>query len=748
MEQSKLNVFSRMGLKDRTSSLFIRLLVSFLVVISLLVAFILFSVMYYRGDIKEELIKYNTLNLKNTTDSYESLFELIHNSILTFSLQPNLKSVEGDGIDYLKAVATMQDSQFFLANRLLYLDNIFLLYKDTGFALEKGRGTDIQTMFGRYYQSPDYSSEFWSKQFQEMVKFRVFPASTFAELDRGNRVGPKNLIPILVKNEQLPNFYMLAMADADSLYGSLHHSINDNFYILNERGEKLYSSINSAQIALPEFPNQEGFVLQDDHYYFYMKDKSGFTYINMIPDNTISAQVKWNFWFLLSLILTVAVSVTLSLVLSHRLNVPVKRIIDAIQKWNTPLPWQSGIKEFNIIHDKINDILQSSRDIHQDLSEKESLLRYFAYSNMLKKIRHNSGNSSSLITADRPFVLLLFQVCYKSALHRMEVEEERATSFIREYVNRIVSEVYSDSLTFQMENDQILSIVFTESDQQDPKLLATLDQIRLVLDTERDYCFLTICASGGTDDWNEAYRNGLELLKGRKFNEETQVMLHLPAETEEMGLAMSPSHEEEFEANMSNGNDALVIQLVKRLLAQLAKKDVSTQAVLAFADDIIMRTQKSLQQRALDTQPIRQVQARLPSIHTYEQLEELLNSMIATASQLLRERKEKRDHIIHFVYDYLEEHYEKDITLDAIADKLNISRSYLSTYFKEKTGIYFVDYVNTVRVGKAKKLLARPDIRIQDAASMVGYQNINSFNRMFKKFTGMTPSEFRKNEIV
>jgi two-component system response regulator YesN len=121
--------------------------------------------------------------------------------------------------------------------------------------------------------------------------------------------------------------------------------------------------------------------------------------------------------------------------------------------------------------------------------------------------------------------------------------------------------------------------------------------------------------------------------------------------------------------------------------------------------------------------------------------------MIQHSSILIKEIKEKKDHIIQFVYDYLENNYDKDITLDVVADKLNISRSYLSSYFKEKTGTNFVDYVNSVRIDKAKKLLLNPDIRIQDAAQFVGYQNINSFNRMFKKFTGFTPSEFRKNEL-
>ncbi|WP_309121897.1 helix-turn-helix domain-containing protein [Paenibacillus sp.] len=80
-----------------------------------------------------------------------------------------------------------------------------------------------------------------------------------------------------------------------------------------------------------------------------------------------------------------------------------------------------------------------------------------------------------------------------------------------------------------------------------------------------------------------------------------------------------------------------------------------------------------------------------------------------------------------------------------IAEKLDITGGYLSTYFKEKTGMNFLDAVNDVRIRKARELLDRASgLKIQDVAARVGYQNLNSFNRMFKKFTGLTPSEYRQ----
>ncbi|MFK7691844.1 helix-turn-helix transcriptional regulator [Paenibacillus sp. HJGM_3] len=741
-DTSSRNFISRLGSRGRASSLFFRLLVSFLIIISLLVSFILFSVMFYRDSIKDELIKYNTLNLKNTTDNYETVFALIQNAVLSFSLKPELQEVSGASIDYVKAVSMMQDIQTVISNRLLHLNNLMLLYKDTGFVLEKSRGADLETMFNRYYTSPDYSAAFWTDQFGAGSKSRMLPASTFGELDRGNRTGVSTMIPIVVKNDQIKDFYLLALADADEMYASLHHSINDNFYIMNGR-QRLFASAGSAQVDLPEF-SSDGYLKREGHYFFSMKGKSGYTYIQMIPDTTISSQVRWNFSFLLLLIMTVSLSVGASFLLSHRLQTPVKRIVEAIQKWNTPTAWESSIKEFNLIHARVSDILKTSQDMRQHISEKESLLRHYAYSNRLKNIRAK-GQDDDTTQEERPFVLLLFQVNYKSGLQQLDVEQDRATAFIREFVNRIVMDTYPDSHTFQMEADQILSIVFAEPD--DPSIAGVMSQIKQVLDTEREYCFLTMTAVRGTQDWNEAYRHGERLLERRRWNDKTQQIEETDLADEEE-IRFSTAQEEELDANLNSGNEAVVLPLVKRLIGQLRKKDASAGHVMSFAHYVLHRLQKTLQHKQLEAGFVQQAIAQLPSRFTYDQLEALLEQAIHSACQAVKAKKDKRDPIIHFVYDYLEAHYERDITLDAIAERLNISRSYLSTYFKEKTGTYFVDYVNSVRIRKAKQLLQKPDIRIQDAAALVGYQNINSFNRMFKKFTGVTPSEFRKHELL
>ncbi|MCI3922929.1 helix-turn-helix domain-containing protein [Paenibacillus sp. TRM 82003] len=103
-------------------------------------------------------------------------------------------------------------------------------------------------------------------------------------------------------------------------------------------------------------------------------------------------------------------------------------------------------------------------------------------------------------------------------------------------------------------------------------------------------------------------------------------------------------------------------------------------------------------------------------------------------------------HTIHLVRDYVESNYwNSDLSLAHLSDKFNINSKYASQLFKEHTGVNFADYLLTLRMEHAKKLLESTDQSINDISSLVGYDIPLSFGRTFKKSVGMTPSEYRKH---
>lgn len=101
--------------------------------------------------------------------------------------------------------------------------------------------------------------------------------------------------------------------------------------------------------------------------------------------------------------------------------------------------------------------------------------------------------------------------------------------------------------------------------------------------------------------------------------------------------------------------------------------------------------------------------------------------------------------LISRVKQYLQHNYVRfDLSLESVSGILNINASYFSSLFKRSVGVNFVDYLTDIRMNAAKELLTDPLRSTQEVAGMVGYESANYFTRAFKKKTGMTPTEYRR----
>lgn len=94
---------------------------------------------------------------------------------------------------------------------------------------------------------------------------------------------------------------------------------------------------------------------------------------------------------------------------------------------------------------------------------------------------------------------------------------------------------------------------------------------------------------------------------------------------------------------------------------------------------------------------------------------------------------------------YIEQNfYNEEVSLLSAADYSCLSPQHLSRAFKKETGITFVDYLTKVRIRKAKDLFARDELKMYEIAEMVGYSNQHYFSTVFRRATGMSPGEYRK----
>ncbi|MEF3312220.1 helix-turn-helix domain-containing protein [Paenibacillus sp. GYB004] len=122
---------------------------------------------------------------------------------------------------------------------------------------------------------------------------------------------------------------------------------------------------------------------------------------------------------------------------------------------------------------------------------------------------------------------------------------------------------------------------------------------------------------------------------------------------------------------------------------------------------------------------------------------ELTESLLRLAGRL-KKRRNKGGGTMPQIEAYLNRHYDRQLTLQDVADRFYLSREYISRKFKQHFGENLVEYLCRIRMDKARALLANPQLKITEIARMVGYPDEKYFSKVFKKQTGMSPNAFRK----
>lgn len=721
----------------KPGSLFLRLVAGFLCIIALLASLTTYAVSESQKNVRQEIVKYNTLMLRNTMENYENHFDIIKSQMYLFYYTERVQQLQREP-DYPDFPAIIGDILSWVSDPNLFIDNIvFYSREQNGFVIEKGTSTKPDTMFNYFLTSDRYSQTFWEQQFDESYTDRILPADTFyMTVYQGRRDTVGEYIPIVFKQASNQDFYMIVLLNARKMYAAFHQTSTDDLVIYTQQGEMLYNRSPSAAYptlgALREHGPDE--FIEEGHYHFQMRaSESGMTYLHRLPAAELSSQARMNAAMIAVILGVLLLSVLISFLLAARINNPFQRLVESIRGTGDAETYRSSIQEFDMIGTQLRD--------------KRRLTRQWAFINHLKDIRNNEHDLAKLDFHDKPYVFVLFHVIerrraawpqgtFQSWLYYMKV-------FIEDKLNRTLD----GAITFQIEYNQILSMVFVDDDRD---LQHLLHDIKRVLDHDRDSGAITISVTSvfeRSGQFNEAYKEVQELSLQRRLTDETQIVTSRREES--AAVAMPREQDVQFRANLREGNADVLQALLNRFFEDMGDKDVTAAAWHRFAESTadrmkqaIMETNSKTGLNVLPEKPEEQI----ASCVTLLELKTLLFDWIERTAEAVRAKSTQKDTITAFVMDYVSEHLADEIYLDTLAEKLNLSSGYLSTYFKEKTGSNFVEYVNETRINKAAELLLDTRLKIQEVAEAAGYRNITSFNRMFKKYKGLSPSEYRKSE--
>jgi AraC-like DNA-binding protein len=196
--------------------------------------------------------------------------------------------------------------------------------------------------------------------------------------------------------------------------------------------------------------------------------------------------------------------------------------------------------------------------------------------------------------------------------------------------------------------------------------------------------------------------------------------------------------------------DAIVVQFVDAFLGKPFMEIPELEAFRSF----LLRSNRGMVIKGETREKITDLMTRMLPMNGLQRLSSLLQifdllahttdyEYLASPGFVQNTQLKSSDHL-RKINQYIMQNFQEEISLPEIAGVANMALTTFCCFFKDHYRVSFVEYLNTVRIGYACKLISEKDLNIVEAAGESGFNNLANFNRQFKKIKNMTPSEYKK----
>lgn len=272
--------------------------------------------------------------------------------------------------------------------------------------------------------------------------------------------------------------------------------------------------------------------------------------------------------------------------------------------------------------------------------------------------------------------------------------------------------------------------------------------------TEQFALEFRIYAGSPVSDWKllqQSYLEAKDAMQFKLLKPDDAIILS----AEIMGLSLHYRHlDEDVYRRLTEAietNDRSTIQMaLDRLFSDFQEKSFSPEAIKTAILQCVLSIVKSIREVEGDE---KELASLVPMMNwhdhsiTLDHLRRMLETFAMEAAELYHKLSGAFGKGgIHQIKRYVELNYHQNITLKTIAAQFYMNSAYLGQLFKKRYGTYFNDYLQSLRITEAKKLLRQTDLRVYEIAEKVGYSYADYFVIQFEKLEQMTPTEYRNRK--
>lgn len=448
---------------------------------------------------------------------------------------------------------------------------------------------------------------------------------------------------------------------------------------------------------------------------------------------------------------------------------PMQQILTLFR--NSGSKKNSDIGEYKLIEENVKNVLAQKKGAEEVIEQQKHTLQEFFLVRLLKGEVHNipsveeATENIGISLVSQNFIVIAFYIeDYGTLFGEDEAvyKKEELTHFI---LKNIMEELFAEFGYVKMvvvDHIPVLILNFTDNFKNglEKKLTEKLDYAHGFIDEHFSIIFREGISEScsGIEELERIFSEAIDVMEYRVLMDSDEVVFwkDMPQNDTNAGYSYGYSAESERKliVAIQNGNGLEADEALTGIFQSVLGSDkIDSGTAKYFLFDIGSTMLKVIAE--LHTQ---EDERHIQQIHYVQQLiagnsvSKIQDGLRELCQTLCRQQKDERHDekkISIKVKKYIEENYsDVNLNVSAIGPVFGLVPKYLSKKFKAETNVGLLEYINSVRIDKAKQLIVGTNLKFEEIAEKTGYTSLNTFMRVFKKNTGMTPGVYReKNQI-
>jgi two-component system response regulator YesN len=519
-----------------------------------------------------------------------------------------------------------------------------------------------------------------------------------------------------------------------------------NELILTPKGSNLKLDENHLKAIrnLGDSINRQSF--DGEEYYFSKTEsnKMGWTFMYLKPYSQLVGTAKLlTQLMVVSTVIVLALSFLLAFGLSKYLYKPLGNLIGEIRT-SAMHSTDQKMDEYMIIDSVLKNLFHENRELQTQYAEAFPYMRQYT---MQKLITGKILEEERIAGMIEFFGVKLTGTLFVIAV--LEFEKENITDQMFANVETWMDSHSQSHFVTVMDEYHMVAVLSGDDD-----MYHTLELLLSHLN-ER-WSDVTIAASRPFDSLTKAgvnYREAMIQFNQRFFDDSNRLHICKPAENlRQADFLYDRSYEEALLQAIQAQDEGKAHRVIRQLISSLPEQSLSIEYIKYGMFQFVSRLGDSLHAfGGAHFEEFLKERAILAEIHKVKSLQELeqylTEFMRLIIDNIAKIRRSQHTETIHKAKAFIKANYHRDISIKDISEHVFLSPNYLGAIFKTETGFTIFDYTTQVRMDAAVDLLKNPSLKIQEISQAIGYKNVQSFNRFFKKAQKMTPLEYRRSII-